>query len=222
MITFNYSFKLKHPSPNFDLCMLGDKNAPFRDASLCVLYGTSWFAEFREHFGYLVLVLQELEHEIKSTVDYMKQAFEKYQIPEYFEVDPKDASFEVLIEMFSSQLDQSPGSRELIHKLHEARKYRNRLAHRFLDAGSLKYHLSAGGRKKTIHNLKLRTEYVIALVMAIHRVGRAYATDIGLSDEVLRRASELNWEQLGVDEDIIIEYMCGCDKINTEAQEPED
>jgi len=211
MITYTFSFKLKHPSPNFDLSMLGDEGAPFRDASLCLLYGTPWFSEFREHFGYLVLVLQELEQEIKSTVGYMKQACEKNQIPEYFEQDPKDAPFEVLIRMFSSQLDQSAGSCDLINKLHEARKYRNRLAHCFLDAKALEYHISAGGRKKTIDNLKRRTEYVIALVMVIHRIGRAYATDIGLTDEVIHRASAFNREQLGLDDDGYMEYVLGCD-----------
>jgi hypothetical protein len=129
---FKFIVGLKHPSLNLDLSPLS-----FEDASLCVLYGLPYFAEFRAKYGHLSLIFQELEMELKTTVDYMKRAHEMNKIIEDFEEEPKEASFVALIRMFGSQLDRSEGSRDIIKKLHRARKYRNRLAHDFLSPKEL-------------------------------------------------------------------------------------
>ncbi|NQX00647.1 hypothetical protein HQ447_08285 [bacterium] len=107
------SFGLKHPPSKMEMTALS-----YGDAANCLLFGTEWFADFRSKYGHLVLVFQELEQELKSTVDYMKMRYEKRGIDEEFESEPKNSPFEKLIQMFASQLDQSTGSRDLVSSLH--------------------------------------------------------------------------------------------------------
>jgi hypothetical protein len=111
--------------------------------------------------------------------------------------------------MFADQLTDCDGSRDLIRHLHEARKYRNRLAHQFTNPDSLDYHLSAGGRAKTIQQLNVRIMRVTPLVMVVHRIGRAYASDVGMTDEVIARANKARLESLGIHEDQQFAYMTG-------------
>jgi hypothetical protein len=182
----------------------------YEDAVNCVLFGTEWFADFRSKYGHLILVFQELEQELKSTVDYMKMCCEKLEIDEEFESEPKNSTFEVMIRMFASQLDQSKGSRDLVSRLHKARKYRNRLAHDFTSAESLGDHLSAGGRARTIDQLDARINHVIPLVMIVYRIGRAYASDVGKTDQFIEEQVNRMCEQLDLQTtDEIVTYMTG-------------
>jgi len=204
---FQFKFGLRHPPSNLTL-----ENLSIKDAVFCILFGTEWFAEFRSKFGHLVLVFQELEQELRITVDYMKQAYEQNGVAWEFEVNPKEATFEMLMRMFADQLTDSDGSRVLIRHLHEARKYRNRLAHQFTNPDSLEYHQSAGCRAKIIQQLNVRIKRVIPLVMVVHRIGRAYAFDVGMSDEAIARGVKDWQESLGIaDEDEHFRYVTGED-----------
>jgi hypothetical protein len=131
----------------------------------------------------------------------MKMSYKHRGIDEEFESDPQKSSFEKLIQMFSSQLGGSSGSRDLVDRLHKARRYRNRLAHEFLEAKSLEYHVSAGGRAKTIQQLDLRLNYLIPLVMIVHRIGKGYAADVGRTEEVMQLLTNQMRERLGIDSD---------------------
>jgi len=215
MMQGHFTIGFKHPSPNFDQSLLS-----FEDAIFCVLFGSPFFAEFTAKYGHLSLVFQELEMELKTTVDYMKRAFELNQILDNFEEEPKTASFDALIRMFGSQLDRSEGSRDLIGRLHQARKYRNRLAHDFLSPKDLVYHISAGGRQKIIQQLDVRINLVIPLVMIVHRIGRAYASDVGMTDEALDKGADSYNEMLGLlDEKQQVEYVFGGEPDDIEESE---
>jgi hypothetical protein len=205
MTEVKFTVGFKHLVPDWDPSPLSMK-----DAALCLLYGTPYFEEFRAKYGHLSLVFQELEMELKTTVDYMKRWCEMNQIMESFEDEPKEASFEALIRMFASQLARSEGSRDIIGKLHQARKYRNHLAHDFLSPKDLVYHVSAGGRQKTIQRLEARINMVIPLVMIVHRIGREFGSCIGMTAEVLTQESNRYFEMLGLlDDKQRIEYTFG-------------
>ena len=203
------SFALKYPSPN-----LNASDLSWEDACFCTLFSRPWFADFRAKYGLLILVFQELEMELKTTLDYMKKSYEQNKIPETFHIEPCEASFSELISMFGNQLDCTDGSRDLIRMLHEARKYRNRLAHEFLTAESMEYHMSYGGRKKIIQILDERIRAVIPLVMVVNRVGRAYATDVGMTDNHCDSVGTRRRESLGLTEKQMVDYVFGPKTIN--------
>jgi len=190
------NLQFKYPPSNIDTSPLS-----YEDAVNCLLFGTEWFADFRSKYGHLILAFQELEQELKTTLYYMKMSYKHRGIDEEFESDPQKSSFEKLIQMFSSQLGGSSGSRDLVDRLHKARRYRNRLAHEFLEAKSLEYHVSAGGRAKTIQQLDLRLNYLIPLVMIVHRIGKGYAADVGRTEEVMQLLTNQMRERLGIDSD---------------------
>ncbi len=199
------NLQLKHPPSNIDTSPLS-----YGDAANCLLFGTEWFADFRSKYGHLILAFQELEQELKTTLYYMEMSYKHRGIDEEFESDPQTSSFEKLIQMFSSQLGGSSGGRDLVGRLHQARKYRNRLAHEFLEAQSLEYHLSAGGRAKTIQQLDLRLNHLIPLVMIVHRIGKGYAADIGRTEQVMDLLTGQMLERLGIDsEENWVTYVTG-------------
>lgn len=216
---YQISFSLKYLSPSIDRSDLD----PIQDAAFCVLFGSSYFSEFRAKYGHIILVFQELEMTLKTTLGYMKEAYEKHNITEYFEIDPSSASFYDLIEMFTTQLDSSKaGSLDFIGRLHEARKYRNRLAHTFVNSDSLEYHMSFGGRQKTLEAFDNRIATVVALVMIIHRVGRAYATDIGMTDDAIDEMAEKIRDDLGLTDQEFAEYLTGKERAKPEEPSLED
>ncbi len=108
--------------------------------------------------------------------------------------------------MFESQLDtRHSGSRHVVRDLHRARKLRNRLAHGFLAADESQYYLTLGGRESVLQRLK-RTESVffpLIMVVVVNMVGRAYAADIGLTAEYIKKLAE-RWkaEQRQIETDL--------------------
>jgi hypothetical protein len=106
--------------------------------------------------------------------------------------------------MFESQLDtKHRGSRQLVDDLHNARKLRNRLAHGFLDVGESQYYLTLGGRQSVLERLRRTEEMFFPLILVVNMAGRAYAADLGMTAEYIRKQSEC-WkaEQKRVEQEI--------------------
>ncbi len=180
-----------------------------QDALFCFLFANESFAEFRSKFGHLVLIFQELDQELRQATKYIRKAYAQKGQQFCGEIDLNEASFHDLINAFEELLDDSNDSLAFIKKLHDARKYRNRLAHRFTSFKSLRYHISFGGRAKTIQSLNLQIHRAIPLVMMVHRIGRMYAADLGLTDQTLDHLGEHYFNELGVQKSSVLEYIFG-------------
>jgi hypothetical protein len=155
-------------------------------------------------YGYLMLLGQNLEVELRVCLGYISLALGRRGVSASFTGDPDTAAFTDLIRMFESQLDtQHTGSRRVIGELHRARKLRNTLAHGFLAADELRYYLTPGGRQSVLQRLKRTESVFFPLVMLVNTVGRAYAADIGVTTEYISKLSE-RWkaEQRQIEADL--------------------
>jgi hypothetical protein len=155
-------------------------------------------------YGYLMLLAQNLEVELKVCLSYLKLALHRKGGSVRFDGDPEQAKFEDLIDMFESQLDVSEGgSRQLIEELDNARKLRNRLAHGFLEVGESKYYLTPGGRESVLLRLQRAESVFFPLVILVNMVGRAYAAEVGMTAEYIRKQSEIwKMEQARLQKDL--------------------
>jgi hypothetical protein len=126
-------------------------------------------------YGYLMLLGQNLEVELRVCLEYLQLALLLKGKPPRFAGNSEKATFDKLIEMFASQLDISdPNTEQLVKDLHQARLFRNRLAHGFLDVADSQYYLTPGGRASVLRRLKLAERVFFPLVMLVNMVGRAY------------------------------------------------
>lgn len=177
----------------------------------CHFLGSPWLIEFRERYGYLSLLLQNLEQELATTMGYMKRAYEFRGLVELedFEPDSKLNSFENLIDKFARQLNETDGCRDFIRHLHETRMYRNRLIHQLLKGELLEEISSAGGRKKLVMQLNKKIELVICLTTVIHAVGRDYGAECGVTSEIINQLHNQRLERLGLNEKGYAEFVLG-------------
>jgi hypothetical protein len=155
-------------------------------------------------YGYLMLLGQNLEFELRECLMNMRFAFAFRGVKPRFTGNPEKAKFEKLIQMFASQLNvEHPPTKEFVGELDRARKLRNRLAHGFFSPSELTYYVTPGGQRAVLHRLKLAEKIFFPLVMLIGHLGRAYAADYGVTDEfVERRRRALEAERRQIENDL--------------------
>jgi hypothetical protein len=155
-------------------------------------------------YGYLMLLGQNLEVELRVCLGYVSLALSRKGLSARFIGDPDRADFADLIRMFESQLDtRYVGSRRIVGELHRARKLRNRLAHGFLVADESRYFLTPGGRESVLQRLKRTESVFFPLIMIVNLVGRAYAAEIGMTTEYIKKLAD-RWkaEQRQIETDL--------------------
>jgi len=133
----------------------------------------------------------------------MQFAFALRGITARFTGNPERAKFEKLIDMFAAQLNVGdPPTKEFVAELHRARTLRNRLAHGFLSPAEGSYYITHGGQQAVLHRLKLAEKIFFPLIMVIGHIGRGYAADYGVTQDVIdRRRKAWEAEQRKIDED---------------------
>lgn len=155
-------------------------------------------------YGYLMLLGQNLEIELRVCLTWMQLSFALRGITPRFNGNPEKAKFDKLIEMFAAQLNiaHSP-TKEFVNELHRARKLRNRLAHGFIGPGQGAYFITHGGQQAILHRLKLAEKIFFPVIMLISSLSRGYAADLGETSEVIeRRRKEWDTEQHRIDEEL--------------------
>ena len=145
-------------------------------------------------YGYLMLLGQNLEFELRECLMSMQFAFAIRGIEPRCAGNPEKAKFDKLIQMFAAQLNiNHPPTKEFVDELHRARKLRNHLAHGFLSPAESTYFITHGGQQAVLHRLKLAEKIFFPVIIVISRLNRAYAADYGVTDEFLKRRREA-WE----------------------------
>lgn len=155
-------------------------------------------------YGYLMLLGQNLEFELRECVISMEFSLALRGIKPRFSGKPEKARFEKLIDMFAAQLNTAHApTKDFVDELHRARKLRNRLAHGFLHPAQGEYFITHGGQQATLHRLKLAEKIFFPVVIFVGRIGRAYAADLGLTAEFVERQRKLEEaEQREIEEDL--------------------
>lgn len=155
-------------------------------------------------YGYLMLLGQNLEIELRECLKWMELSFTLRGIIPRFSGSPDKAKFDKLIEMFAKQLNVAhTPTKELVDELHRARKLRNRLAHGFIGPGQGAYFITHGGQQAIVHRLKLAERIFFPIIMLISSIGHGYAADLGLTNEVIQGRREA-WDaaQRKIDEEL--------------------
>jgi len=155
-------------------------------------------------YGYLMLLGQNLEFELRECLTSMQFAFALRGIKRRFTGNPEKAKFDKLIVMFSAQLNtRHPETKEFVEELDRARKLRNRLAHGFLEPSEGTYLTTPGGQQAVLHRLKLAERIFFPLIMLIGHIGRGYAADYGVTAELVeRRRKAMEAERRQIDNDL--------------------
>lgn len=181
-----------------------EKENVLRSRPFVAIFVGEGLKEICRMYGYLMLLGVNLEVELRVCLQYLSLALSLKKARPRFSGDPDTAKFEDLIKMFAAQLDRrDAGSRQLVDDLHRARKLRNRLAHGFLDVGPSKDYLTPGGREKALHNLKQAEKVIFPLIMIVNLVGRAYASEVGVTTEYIKKLSERHkQEQKQIESDL--------------------
>jgi len=201
-----FSISFKHPPPTIEVV----------NPSLCLLFGTSWFAEFRDKYGYFILLLQELEQNLRTSIIYIKMAYGLRGFTDLINTDPDSATFDLLINTLETQLDGTEGDRDFIRHLNEIRRYRNQLAHKFLRDEPLEELLSGGGRNRLIEQLNKKIELVITLISVVENIGRSFASECGMTSEHIEILNAERLDRLGLSEEDYREYILGAKLPETE------
>jgi len=166
------------------------ENMP-RSRPFTAIFTDDTLKEICRLYGYLMLLGQNLEVELRVCLGYVSLALLRRGALARFSGDPDTARFKDLIRMFEAQLDtRHSGSQHIVRELHRARELRNRLAHGFLEVGESQYYLTPGGRDNVLQRLRRAESVFFPLVMVVNMVGRAYAADLGLTDEYIKRLAE--------------------------------
>ena len=106
-------------------------------------------------YGYLMLLGQNLELELRECLMTMQFSFALRGVKCRFAGNPEKAKFDKLIEMFAAQLDtRHAQTNEFVEMLHRARKLRNRLAHGFLTPSEGEYYITPGGQQAVLQRLR--------------------------------------------------------------------
>jgi hypothetical protein len=155
-------------------------------------------------YGYLMLLGQNLEFELRECLVSLQFAFALRRIEPRFTGNPEKAKFEKLIDMLAAQLNtKDPETKEFVDELHRARKLRNRLAHGFLKPSEFAYFTTHGGQQAVLHRLKLAEKIFFSVISLVGHIGRGYAADYGVTDEfVERRRKALEAEQRQIESDL--------------------
>jgi hypothetical protein len=155
-------------------------------------------------YGYLMLLGQNLEFELRECVTSMEFAFALRGIKRRFTGNPEKAKFDKLIDMFAAQLNtRDPETKEFVDELDRARKLRNRLAHGFLEPSERMYFITPGGQQAVLHRLKLAEKIFFPVIMCVSNISRGYAADYGVTAEfVERRRKALDAERRQIESDL--------------------
>jgi hypothetical protein len=178
---------------------------PMRAVPVAALFTADGAAtEICRVYGYLMLLGQNLEFELRECLVSMELSFALRGLKPRFRGRPEKAKFEKLIDMLAAQLNTNhPSTQDFVDELHRARKLRNRLAHGFLAPSHGEYFISPGGQQAILHRLRLAEKIFFPIIIFVGNLGRAYAADYGLTAEVVRRqrgAQEA--EQRKIDKDL--------------------
>jgi hypothetical protein len=123
-------------------------------------------------YGYLMLLGQNLEFELRECLISMEFSMALRGIKPRFSGKPEKATFEKLIDMLSAQLNTAHRpTKDSVDDLHRARKLRNRLAHGFLHPSQGEYFITHGGQQATLHRLKLAEKIFFPIIMFVGRLG---------------------------------------------------
>jgi hypothetical protein len=143
-------------------------------------------------YGYLMLLGQNLEFELRECLISMEFSLRIRGIKPRFSSRPEKAKFEKLIDMFAAQLNTAHlPTKEFVDELHRARKLRNRLAHGFLHPSQCDYFVTAGGQQAILHRLKLAEKIFFPVICFIGRIGRGYAADLGVTAEYIEKQRQV-------------------------------
>ena len=155
-------------------------------------------------YGYLMLLGQNLEIELRVCLTWMQLSFALRGVTPRFNGDPEEANFNKLVKMFAAQLNiaHTP-TKEFVDELHRARELRNHLAHGFIAPGQGAYFITHGGQQAILHRLRLAEKIFFPVIMLISSLSRGYAADLGETNEVIeRRRKEWDAEQQRIDEEL--------------------
>lgn len=162
-----------------------------RSRPFAAIFTEDKLTEICRLYGYLMLLGQNLEVELRVCLSYISLALRRRGATARFTGDPDIADFIDLVRMFESQLDtRHRGSRHVVSELHRARTLRNRLAHGFLAVGESNYYLTPGGKESLLQRLKRTESVFFPLIMVVNMVGRAYAADLGLTTDYIHSLAE--------------------------------
>jgi hypothetical protein len=145
-------------------------------------------AELCRLYGYLMLLGQELENELRTCLRYMTLSLSARGLRPRFTGDIAAADFLTLVDMFAAQLHtEDRDTRRFVSDLHKARKIRNRLAHHFLSPDEIEYYITQGGRNAVVNRLTNAARFFSTLAVAINVVSRAYAAEVGMTTDAIAR-----------------------------------
>jgi len=145
--------------------------------------------ELCRRFGFLMLLSQNLEIELKMCLNYIWIVHQKNDRRARFEGDPDDANFNDLIKMFRQELDmRQPGSKEIIDDLHEAKNLRNHLAHAFIyPEGRFFDFLTPGGQNKVADEMDRMMNILYPITALVIHVRSAFAAEVGLTPDAMEK-----------------------------------
>ena len=145
-------------------------------------------------YGYLMLLGQNLEFELRECLMSMQFALAIRGIKPRCTGNPEKAKFDRLIQMFAAQLNiNHPPTKAFVDDLHRARKLRNHLAHGFLSPAECAYFITQGGQQAILHRLKLAEKIFFPVIMVVDRLSHAYARDYGVTDDFIKQRQKA-WE----------------------------
>src|SRR6266480_1010141 len=180
----NFDLRLFDPPKQFESGEALKPGAVMRAPPVAALFtGKGAPTEICRLYGYLMLLGQNLEFELRECLTSMQFAFALRGITPRSTSNPEKAKFNELIQMFAAQLNvEHPPTKEFVDELHRARKLRNRLAHGFLSPAEGSYYITPGGQQAVLHRLKLAEKIFFPLITVIGHLGRGYAADYGVTD----------------------------------------
>lgn len=142
--------------------------------------------EFASWFGYAVLMAESLHAELFLALTWIHQWRQlRERRPFLSDEELRRLKFEDSIHEFSKIFGQGHrDTREFVHKLHRARKQRNKILHQVFDGARIHYFLDAGGCAKRIEELKHFTSLLFPIIPVVIKLGRWHAADCGWTKEV--------------------------------------
>ena len=201
----NFDLRLFDPPKQFESGEALKPGAVMRAPPVVALFtGKGAPTEICRLYGYLMLLGQNLEFELRECLTSMQFAFALRGITPRSTRNPEKAKFEELIQMFAAQLNvEHPPTKEFVDELHRARKLRNRLAHGFLSPAEGSYYTTPGGQQAVLHRLKLAEKIFFPPIMVIGHLCRGYAADYGVTDEFIeRRRKAWDAERQQIEQDL--------------------
>ncbi len=130
----NFNLRICDPPKQFESGEELKPGAAMRAPPIAVLFTAKGsLTEICRLYGYLMLLGQNLEFELRECLISIQFALALRGIKPRCTGSPERAKFDKLIQMFAAQLNTDhPPTKEFVDELHRARKLRNHLAHGFL------------------------------------------------------------------------------------------